>query len=106
SQDEGFSASAGGAGVLFASPCWGSPGPKTRTIPGCVIGGGAARRAAAVRWGVARNVALAWVITIPASATVAALFYWLISGYYVPVLIAVGLISFVVYSAGAWKIQS
>jgi hypothetical protein len=46
------------------------------------------------------------VITIPASATVAALFYWLISGYYVPVLIGAGAISLLIYSAGAWKIQS
>ena len=106
SQHQGFSASAGGSVMLFAASYWGIPVSTTHTITGCVIGAGAARRAAAVRWGVARNVALAWVITIPASATVAALFYWLISGYYVPVLIAVGLISFVIYSAGAWKIQS
>jgi PiT family inorganic phosphate transporter len=41
-----------------------------------VIGAGAARRASAVRWQVAGNVMSAWVITIPASATVAAIFYW------------------------------
>jgi PiT family inorganic phosphate transporter len=42
-----------------------------------VIGAGVARRASAVRWGVARNVVSAWIITIPASAAVGALFYWL-----------------------------
>jgi inorganic phosphate transporter, PiT family len=42
-----------------------------------VIGAGVARRASAVRWGVAGNVITAWLITIPASASVAALFYWL-----------------------------
>ena len=45
--------------------------------PAAIIGAGVARRASAVRWGVAQNVVTAWVITIPASATVAALFYWL-----------------------------
>jgi PiT family inorganic phosphate transporter len=51
----------------------------TQTITGCVIGAGAARRASAVNWGIAKNVAVAWVITIPASAAVAALFYWLVT---------------------------
>jgi len=49
----------------------------THTITGAIIGAGVARRESAVRWGVARNVVTAWLITIPASATVAALFYWL-----------------------------
>jgi 2-oxoglutarate ferredoxin oxidoreductase subunit beta len=48
-------------------------------ITGCVIGAGAARRASAVRWGIARSVMVAWLITIPASASVAALFYWLVT---------------------------
>jgi PiT family inorganic phosphate transporter len=55
----------------------GIPVSTTHTITGCVIGAGVARRASAVRWGVAQNVVMAWVITIPASASVAALFYWL-----------------------------
>jgi PiT family inorganic phosphate transporter len=55
----------------------GIPVSTTHTITGCVIGAGVARRASAVRWGVAQNVVIAWVITIPASATVAAFFYWL-----------------------------
>src|SRR5437868_8774212 len=79
SQHQGFSASAAGSVMLFGASYLGIPVSTTHTITGCVIGAGAARRASAVRWGVARNVAVAWVITIPASALVAALFYWLIS---------------------------
>jgi len=47
----------------------------THTITGCIVGVGAARRTTAVRWGVARQVAIAWVVTIPAAAVVGALFY-------------------------------
>ena len=59
----------------------GIPVSTTHTITGCVIGAGAARRASAVRWGVAGNVVIAWMITIPASAAVAALFYWLVTRF-------------------------
>jgi PiT family inorganic phosphate transporter len=79
SQHQGFSASAGGSVMLFAASYLGIPVSTTHTITGCVIGAGAARRASAVNWGIARNVMVAWVITIPASAAVAALFYWLVS---------------------------
>ena len=77
SQHQGFSASAGGSVMLFAASWLGIPVSTTHTITGCIIGSGLARRASAVRWGVAQNVILAWVITIPASATVGALFYLL-----------------------------
>jgi PiT family inorganic phosphate transporter len=77
SQHQGFSASAGGSVMLFAASYFGIPVSTTHTITGCVIGAGAARRASAVRWGVAGDVMIAWIITIPASATVGALFYWL-----------------------------
>jgi PiT family inorganic phosphate transporter len=77
SQHQAFSASAGGSVMLFAASYYGIPVSTTHTITGCVIGAGAARRASAVRWGVAGNVMIAWLITIPASATVGALFYWL-----------------------------
>ena len=63
--------------MVFTASLLGIPVSTTHTITGCVIGAGVARRASAVRWGVAQNVVIAWVITIPASATVAALFYWL-----------------------------
>lgn len=106
SQHQGFSASAGGSVMLFAASYLGIPVSTTHTITGCVIGAGAARRASAVRWGVAGNVAIAWLITIPASALVAALFYWLVSGFFVRVLVIIGAIAFVAYSAAAWRVQS
>ena len=105
-QHQGFSASLGGSVMLFAASYLGIPVSTTHTIAGCVIGAGAARRASAVRWGLTGNIAMAWVITIPASATVAALFYWLISGMFVRVAIALAIIAFVAYSARAWRIQS
>jgi PiT family inorganic phosphate transporter len=77
SQHQGFSASLGGSVILFSASLLGIPVSTTHTITGAIIGAGVARRESAVRWGVARNVVTAWLITIPASATVAALFYWL-----------------------------
>lgn len=75
SQHQGFAASTGGSILLFGASAAGIPVSTTHTITGAVIGAGVARRASAVRWGVAQNVVMAWVITIPASATVAALCY-------------------------------
>ena len=92
SQHQGFSASAGASVMLFAASFLGIPVSTTHTVTGCVIGAGAARRASAVRWGIAGNVAIAWVITIPASAIVAAVFYWLISADFLRVAIAVAVI--------------
>ena len=77
SQHQGFSASLGGSIMLFGASAYGIPVSTTHTITGAVIGAGVARRESAVRWGVARNVVTAWVITIPASGAVAAFFYWL-----------------------------
>jgi len=77
SQHQGFSASLGGSIVLFGASVLGIPVSTTHTITGAVIGAGTARRASAVRWGVASNVVVAWIITIPASAAVGALFYLL-----------------------------
>jgi PiT family inorganic phosphate transporter len=77
SQHQGFSASLGGSVMLFTASALGIPVSTTHTITGCIIGAGVARRASAVRWGVAGNVISAWMITIPASATVGALFYGL-----------------------------
>jgi inorganic phosphate transporter, PiT family len=75
SQHQGFSASLGGSVMLFTASWLGIPVSTTHTITGCIIGAGTARRASAVRWGVARSVVAAWIITIPASAAVGALFY-------------------------------
>src|SRR3954447_1268367 len=80
-QHQGYSASAGGSIMLFVASYLGIPVSTTHTITGCVIGAGAARRASAVRWGIARSVMIAWIITIPASAAVAAAFYWLVSQF-------------------------
>jgi PiT family inorganic phosphate transporter len=101
SQHQGFSASAGGSVMLFAASYFGIPVSTTHTITGCVIGAGTARRASAVRWGLAGNVAIAWVITIPASATVAAMFYWLISGEFLRVGIAVLVITLAAFAIEA-----
>ena len=106
SQHQGFSASAGGSVMLFGASYLGIPVSTTHTITGCVIGAGAARRASAVRWGIAGNVAIAWLITIPASATVAAIFYWLAAGEFVKALATIGIIAFLGSSAAAWRIQS
>jgi len=102
-QHQGFSASAGGSVMLFAASYLGIPVSTTHTITGCVIGAGAARRASAVRWGVARNVMIAWIITIPASATVAALFYWIASGELVLALVVVDAIALIAFAAYAWR---
>src|SRR6187397_3005762 len=64
SQHQGFSASLGGSVMLISASWLGVPVSTTHTITGCVIGAGTARRASAVRWGVAGNVMTAWVITI------------------------------------------
>jgi PiT family inorganic phosphate transporter len=102
-QHQGFSASAGGSVMLFAASYLGIPVSTTHTITGCVIGAGTARRASAVRWGLAGNVAIAWVITIPASASVAALFYWLISGSFMRALVALAVIAAFSFLASAWQ---
>jgi PiT family inorganic phosphate transporter len=101
SQHQGFSASAGGSIMLFAASYLGIPVSTTHTITGCVIGAGTARRASAVRWGLAGNVAVAWVITIPAAATVAAMFYWLISGHFLRFFAAAAIIALVLVAARA-----
>ncbi len=75
SQHQGFSASLAGSIVLFSASALGIPVSTTHTITGAIIGAGTARRASAVRWGVARTVVVAWVVTIPASALVGAVFY-------------------------------
>jgi PiT family inorganic phosphate transporter len=73
---QGFCAETGGAIMLFGATAFGIPVSTTHTITGAIMGVGAARRASAVRWGVAGNIVVAWFLTIPASALVAALFYW------------------------------
>ena len=73
---QGFAAETGGAIMLFSATWLGIPVSTTHTITGCIVGVGAARRASAVRWGVAGNIVIAWVVTLPAAAAIGALFYW------------------------------
>jgi inorganic phosphate transporter, PiT family len=73
----GFSAETGGAITLFTATHLGIPVSTTHTITGAIIGVGSAQRASAVRWGVAGNIMVAWVITIPAAALIAAAAYLL-----------------------------
>ena len=75
---QGFCAETGGAITLFAATWLGIPVSTTHTITGAIIGVGAARRASAVRWGIAGNIVWAWVITIPATAFIAAMTYLLV----------------------------
>ena len=72
---QGFCAETGGAITLFMATSLGVPVSTTHTITGAIVGVGAARRVSAVRWGVARGIVVAWIVTIPASAAVGALFY-------------------------------
>jgi inorganic phosphate transporter, PiT family len=73
----GFCAETGGAMTLFLATGLGIPVSTTHTITGAILGVGSVRRASAVRWGVAGNIVWAWIFTIPASAFIAAVFYWI-----------------------------
>jgi PiT family inorganic phosphate transporter len=72
----GFCAETGGALTLFLATGLGIPVSTTHTITGAIVGVGSTQRASAVRWGVAGNIVWAWIFTIPASAFVAAIAYW------------------------------
>ena len=78
---QGFCASAGGAIMLFAATYLGIPVSTTHTVTGAIIGVGAARKVSAVRWNIAANIVIAWVITLPASGIMAALSY-VVVGYF------------------------
>lgn len=72
----GFCAETGGALTLFIATGFGIPVSTTHTITGAIVGVGSTQRASAVRWGVAGRIIWAWVLTIPASAFMAAVAYW------------------------------
>jgi PiT family inorganic phosphate transporter len=72
---QGFCAEAGGAMTLFFVTYFGIPVSTTHTITGAIVGVGAARKTAAVRWNVASDVVLAWIVTLPAAALFGAAFY-------------------------------
>jgi PiT family inorganic phosphate transporter len=73
----GFCAETGGAITLFMASALGIPVSTTHTITGAIVGVGSARTMSAVRWGVAGNIVWAWIFTIPASAFVAAIAWWI-----------------------------
>lgn len=72
----GFCAETGGAITLFIASTFGIPVSTTHTITGAIVGVGAARKLSAVRWGIAGSIVWAWIFTIPASAFMAALAWW------------------------------
>lgn len=74
---EGFSAESAGALTLFGTAALGIPVSTTHTITGSIMGAGITKRISAVRWGVTINIIWAWVLTIPVSAFLAALVYWI-----------------------------
>jgi PiT family inorganic phosphate transporter len=72
----GFCAETGGAITLFVATALGVPVSTTHTITGAIVGVGSTRKFSAVRWGVAGNIVWAWIFTIPASAFIAAVSWW------------------------------
>jgi PiT family inorganic phosphate transporter len=93
----GFSAETAAAATLFGTAHFGIPVSTTHTITGAVIGVGATRRLSAVRWGLTRRVLVAWVLTLPGAALIAAVTYWLLQLIPIDVLVPVGLLV-----AAAW----
>jgi len=78
---QGCCASAGGAIMLIAATYLGIPVSTTHTVTGSVIGVGAARKVSAVRWNIAGNIVIAWIVTLPASALMAALCYLAVKSF-------------------------
>lgn len=76
---DGFCAETGGALTLFSTAAFGIPVSTTHTIMGSIVGVGSLRRLSAVRWGVVAQVVWAWILTIPASAIISSVSYWLIT---------------------------
>jgi PiT family inorganic phosphate transporter len=96
---QGFSAQGAGAAVVLTASHLGFPLSTTHVISGGVMGAGAAKRLSAVRWGVAGNIALAWVLTLPCSAVIGGVAYGLSSlfgndalGVIVVLLLVIGLL--------------
>jgi PiT family inorganic phosphate transporter len=78
---QGFAAQGAGAAVILTASHAGFPLSTTHVISGAIMGAGAAKRVSAVRWGVAGNIMVAWVLTLPASAAVGALTYGIVSAF-------------------------
>jgi PiT family inorganic phosphate transporter len=78
----GFAAQVSGGTVIYFATHFGFPVSTTHVVSGSVMGAGATKRLSAVRWGVAGNIVVAWVLTIPAAALVAAALYWPVQGIF------------------------
>ncbi|TMK65110.1 MAG: inorganic phosphate transporter [Actinobacteria bacterium] len=80
--ESGFAAQAAAGTTIYLATKYGYPLSTTHVVSGAVMGAGATKRLSAVRWGVAGNIVVAWVLTLPAAAAVAAAFYWPIQGVF------------------------
>jgi inorganic phosphate transporter, PiT family len=80
--ESGFAAQAAAGTTIYLATKYGYPLSTTHVISGAVMGAGATKRLSAVRWGVAGNIVVAWVLTIPAAAAVAASLYWPVQGIF------------------------
>ena len=78
----GFAAQASAGAVIYASTKYGYPLSTTHVVSGAVMGAGATKRLSAVRWGVAGNILIAWVLTLPAAALVAAGMWFLVEAIF------------------------
>jgi PiT family inorganic phosphate transporter len=78
---QGFCAETAGAATLFGATYLGIPVSATHTITGSIVGVGAARRLSAVRWNIAQGIVMAWIVTIPMSALIAAIAYWMAASF-------------------------
>ncbi|MEA2304078.1 MAG: inorganic phosphate transporter, PiT family [Solirubrobacteraceae bacterium] len=78
---QGFAAQGAGAAVILAASHAGYPLSTTHTISGAIMGAGAAKRLSAVRWGVAGNIVVAWILTIPAAAIIGGVVYGVASAF-------------------------
>ena len=75
----GFVAETAGTAVIMTASKFGMPISTTHAITSSIFGVGSSKRLSAVRWGVAKKIVAAWVITIPAAATAGAVSYWMLS---------------------------
>ena len=80
--ESGFAAQPSAGATIWAATHYGYPLSTTHVISGAVLGAGALQRLSAVRWGVAGNILVAWILTIPAAGLVAAALYWPIQGIF------------------------
>jgi PiT family inorganic phosphate transporter len=100
---QGFAAQGAGSAVILSASHVGFPLSTTHVISGAIIGAGAAKRFSAVRWGVAGNIVVAWVLTLPAAATVGAVTYGVTrlfgTGAVGPIVVAVALVMLLLWAA-------